>query len=496
MTLENNLLRDNMQKLILADSFLSANIISVYIYGSFITNELTEKSDIDCYLIVEDIGPDLIVKIKALKAAVEKKFNREFFINISKSSDFSIENFASGFFTHRERPYYFLFELKYNFKLFYGEDFVAKIKFPEMMEVKVKEECVRLLKNLQYINNKLLINNETDLYSGDAVYKNILFAVKIFQIFCEYRFSSYEESAALASRVLNSKVPQIVYNYIKKRGAISELKEINTNDFIIFYSLAFEHMAEIMRSDKKVNGCMALNDCLGYFSVKKEAISDEKETDVIIFLNGLPRPAQTQEISDYFMKEDYLFINLYYPGYWEAPGKMNFSTLGSEIISFAKTIKSGKILDIFAGKDFVLKTGRIFLIGSSFGASVSLAAQDDIFSKIVAVSPIIDFVEHKDTIDNLRDKLLFFKEVVRLSSGNQLKEGFIDLDQKYKELRVSSKKILLVADKFDKQIKFSSVEEYAAKNNISILSTDIAAHGYKIIKQDNIFSQIFNFIKN
>lgn len=492
---QKNLLRDVLKKLIVSDGFLTDNIISVYIYGSFITNELTKTSDIDCLIIAKEVSPELIVKIKLLKTAVEKAVSREFFINISVGDDFSTENFSKGFFTHRERPYYFLFELKNNFELFYGSDFVSQINFPEMLELRVKKECVRLMKNLEYINNKLLINSETNLYSKDTAFKNILFAVKIFQIFFEYSFSNYEDSCVLASRILNSEIPLIVYNYIKKSNRTLDDVPINLAESLVFYKTAIQFMTEKMLSDKKIKGCLMLNDCLGYFSAKQETISSSEKVDVIIFLNGMPRPAQTKEMTDYFIDSGYLFINLYYPGYWEAPGTMNFSELGSKIVSFAEMIKEGKFFDLFSRKDLSFNIGKIFLIGSSFGASVALVAQNNIFSKIVAVSPLVDFSGHKETIDNLLDKLVFFKEVVRLSDYNQIRENFLILDQKSQELRISPEKILLIADKFDKQIHFSSVQEYADKNKVSILSTENGAHGYKIIKQDNIFEKLFKFIK-
>lgn len=495
MITKNNLLGDTLKKNIISDELLVDNIISIYIYGSFITNELTEKSDIDCLIIAKQVVPELIVKIKLLKAEIENVFGRECFINIATADDFSPDNFSRGFFSHRERPYYFLFELKYNFSLFYGSDFVSQIKFPEMLELRVKEECVRLMKNFQYINNKLLINSETNLYSKDATFKNIVFAVKIFQIFYEYRFNNYQDSATLTSRILNSQVPLLAYNYIKKPGESLGAIAISAADSIIFYQSIIQFMTEKMSLDKKINGCLISNDCLGYFSVKQEAILNSEAVDVIIFLNGLPRPAQTQEMTDYFTKSGYLFVNLYYPGYWEAPGKMNFSELGSKIISFTETLKSGKIFDSFSGKDLTFKVSKIFLIGSSFGASVSLVLQNNIFSKIVAVSPLIDFPAHKETIDNLLDRLLFFREVVRLSDYNQIRENFSVLDQKSQELGLSPEKILLIADKFDKQINFDSVQEYADRNKISILTTDSGAHGYKIIKQDNIFEKLFEFIK-
>jgi predicted nucleotidyltransferase len=496
MTAENKHLRETLQKLISSDSLLSATIVSVYIYGSFITNELTEKSDIDCLVVAREISPELLSKIKLMKAAIEMEMKREFFVNIAAKDDFSPENFAQGFFTHRERPYYFLFELKYNFQLFYGADFVAQIQFPEMLELRVKEECVRLMKNLQYINNKLLINSETNLYSKDAALKNILFAVKIFQIFYQYRFNSYQESAALASQVLVSQLPVTVYNYVKKNLGNAETIEIRAADSIAFYQAAIRLMTEQIGPDKKTKGCLAYNDCLGYFSGKQELIAGGEALDVIIFLNGLPRPAQTQEISDYFVRNGYLFINLYYPGYWEAPGEMSFSNLGAQVIAFAQALKAGEMFEAFSGRNLTLKIGKIFLVGSSFGASVSLAAQDDAFSKIVAVSPLIDFSAHQETIDILRDKLVFFREVVRLSADSQTEESLFVLDQKSQKLRLSPEKILLVADKLDKQINFASVQEYADSHKISLLKTDSGDHGYKIIKQDRIFEQIFNFIKN
>ncbi|MFA6417219.1 MAG: nucleotidyltransferase domain-containing protein [Patescibacteria group bacterium] len=245
-----DLLRETLNNLVLDEELLSANIISIYIYGSFVTDELTAKSDIDSYIIVKDVNPELLNKIKELKAEVEKKLEREFFVNISQQTDFSPENFINNSFTHRERPYYFLFELKYNFQLFYGRNFVKEINFPEMMEGRVKEECLRLLKNLQYLNNKLIVNSETKLYPKDAACKNILFAAKIFQIFNEYRFNNYLESVNYMASCLNSQVPLLAYRLNKQPELLSVPEEISVSDSIIFYKVAIKYMTQSLSNSR------------------------------------------------------------------------------------------------------------------------------------------------------------------------------------------------------------------------------------------------------
>ncbi|MDA3802956.1 MAG: hypothetical protein PF488_03630 [Patescibacteria group bacterium] len=59
---------------------------------------------------------------------------------------------------------------------------------------------------------------------------------------------------------------------------------------------------------------------------------------------------------------------------------------------------------MFGNKTLELNIEKIFLLGSSFGATVALDVETDVFDKIVAVSPLIKYKEHKIVIDDLLDK--------------------------------------------------------------------------------------------
>jgi len=478
-----------------SDKNLRDRIKSVYLYGSYLTNEVALESDVDCYIIASEIKLDTLKTIEIIKKKIENKINREVFINVINIEDLDSTLINKGLFVHRERPYMFLFELKNCFKLVYGKDFKKSIKLPPHFNNKLRAECYRLIRNLRYMNYKLIVNNKTKLYSQKTLLKNILFASKIFYIFSENQFNDYKLSVDYLKKRTGSSLPIKAYENLK----ISNYKADAQFDFygtsISFYDKLLSEMEKDFIPKENISGCFTFKNFKVYYEASGDLFSDHHSISAFIFLNGLPRPAQIDEEKQFITKAGFIFFNVYYPGYWDAEGEMNFLTLSRLISELGKFIKKGNICDRLDKKEYNFRISKLYLLGSSFGGSLALNINNGCYDKIIAVSPLIDFDAHRDLIKTLFKRLEFLKSVVRFNStGQKAIDRFIRIDP-LKKIKKSSSKLLIIADRNDPQIKYNILKEFTDKNKIALFTTNYNQHGYRLLSFDDVKSQIFNFIK-
>ena len=475
---------------------LSKDVVSVYLYGSFSTGETNDESDIDCYFVAQEIEKELLEEISQIKKDIELELKREVFINVISVDDLNSEYFEKGFFSHRNRPYLFLFEFKTNFELIYGRDLIKEVNFPTFFNKKLKKECIRLIRNFRYMNYKLITNKGTKLYHGEAILKNVLFASKIFEIFYKNQFKNYKDSAFFIFDKLKNDLALEIYGYLKGGKKTEEKRVEIMNGLIDFYDQILKSVQEEIVPEKKMSGCIEYENMKVYFSINQSILDKKKNVPVVVFLNGMPRFSKIEEVADYFVQEDFAFLNVFYPGYWEGSGEMSFSELPKQISSLGRFLRKGRFKDVFSKKDINLNIGKKYLVGSSFGATVALNVENGVFDKICAVSPLLDFESHKDIIDDLFLKLDFFREVIRFKEEEKgIRESFYKLDPLNSTNNLRSEKILIISDKKDRQINFSKIESFANNKKIKLVPTNLASHGYKILKYDDVRDILFFFLK-
>lgn len=493
----NEIFTNRINSFINGDITLLKKIISIYIYGSVATGETNKKSDIDCYIVATEIDMALLKTIKEIKKKLETEIKREIFINILPFEDFKKENFENDLFSHRERPYVFLFQLKNNFKLIYGKDLANVISYPSDFEKNLKKECIKLIRNFRYIDYKLIVNNVTKLYSRDTIFKNVLFSSKVFEIFINNNFKNFKESTSFTANYLGDELPKIIYNNIKKakNNNYNEKKKI-IGKTINFYNHMLDTMQNKILFPDLINGYYDYHNFRVYYSFRQDKLNKGGIMPAIMYLNGMPRPSKIKDLAEYFVDKGFIFLNIYYPGYHGTDGLLNFSALPKQINLLAKNIYKHHFKDFFSNKLICPKINKLYVIGSSFGGSLTLNIDDNLFEKKIAISPLIDFKTHKKIIDDLFVYLKDMKESIHIDHvGTNAKNNFYTLDPLRNE-SASSVKSIIIADKKDPQIYYSTLKKYSDDNGIVLLTTNQNRHGYKILQNNRIMKKLMTLLHN
>jgi len=471
--------------------------VSAYIYGSMVTGEINEQSDIDCIVVAKTIDYEYAQEINRLRTKLCQELGRKIFINVMKAEDLDTRIIANNTFVHRERPYLFLFDLLHHFKIIYGKDIVSNISLPSSYDHDLRAECVRLVRNIRYMNYKLLSNEGNEIYAPETIFKNFLFASKIYSIFSRNQYEDYETSVKYLTEKLNSSTALNAYNLLKKeKGENEELGKQVKKDSIVFYDSLLEKMEAELEPAKTRKGCIVNENFVVYYEFSEDIVSKRSKAPAIVFLNGMPRPSGIEKIATHFVDAGYIFFNVYYPGYWEGRDTLKFSELPEKVSELGKFLKEGQAKDIINGGELPFSASELYLIGSSFGGTVSLTVADGIFEKIIAVSPLVDFSKHQAIIDDLFVKLDFFSPVIRLSyDAEEAKSDFDLLDPASREFLPLAKNTLIIADKYDPQIHFEQVCDYAEKNEIELYATDNSVHGYRLLNFNKIKDKIKSYIQ-
>lgn len=211
---------------------------------------------------------------------------------------------------------------------------------------------------------------------------------------------------------------------------------------------------------------------------------ENKAKGVIMICEGMPSVPKQKELLSLLAENGYFVIFPRYRGTWESGGQFLKESPAEDVRQIIKLIKSGKVAELYAGKELEVLQKPIFLLGSSFGGSVALVfANDNSIDKIVAFSPIINFKRHNDG-GNEQD--LFWL-------GNFLHDAFGEAyrfqDEDFKRLiggdlfnppeEISperAKKILILYDKSDREIDYKKIDAYAKKNSITTIGSENIGH--------------------
>jgi len=229
----------------------------------------------------------------------------------------------------------------------------------------------------------------------------------------------------------------------------------------------------------------------------------EENKGVVIVCDGLPSvPKQKEMISD-FSSRGFFVIYPRYRGTWESDGEFLKESPAEDIKDVIDLIKTGKITELYADKEFEIENKNIYLMGSSFGGAVALSlAENEDVSKMVALSPVIDFSRHNN--DGSEQDLIWLGGFIRKAFG----QGYRFSDENWQKMtkgeifnppqkldKEKSEKILVLYDKSDESIKSDKIEDYCSANNIKTIEIkDIGHLSFSKISEE-IKSEINNWFK-
>ena len=224
---------------------------------------------------------------------------------------------------------------------------------------------------------------------------------------------------------------------------------------------------------------------------------------VIILCEGLPAVPKQKELISFLSSRNYFIVYPRYKGTWESNGKFLSESPVNDLEEIMNLLKKREITELYSNKTFSIDTDNIIIIGSSLGGSIALScSKNNLASKIVVFSPIVNFSAHNDK--NQEQDLIWLEKFVRKAFGmgyrykredwvNMTKGLIFNPPQEIEKDR--AKDILVIFGKQDTEIDFKKIENYTEKNKIETICLKDEGHlSFSKISQE-IWDKVFDWLK-
>lgn len=131
-------------------------VSSVYLYGSQIHKLKNKQSDIDLFVVLRTLSPEALDNIRRIVLQLKSEVG-EIGITLHARSELLLQGeFPSDTFIHRNRTWFFLYEMRLQSRLLWGEDIFPLLPLPS--RTLLVPESARILKSLAYEARKKLVN--------------------------------------------------------------------------------------------------------------------------------------------------------------------------------------------------------------------------------------------------------------------------------------------------------------------------------------------------
>ncbi|MFC1687366.1 alpha/beta hydrolase family protein [Patescibacteria group bacterium] len=118
---------------------------------------------------------------------------------------------------------------------------------------------------------------------------------------------------------------------------------------------------------------------------------NKKSQKVVIICSGMPSVPAKKDVMEFFAKKGFWVFYPRYRGTWESGGTFLQKSPHQDVLDVISGITKG-FTDFYSKKKFKITPKKLFLMGSSFGGpAVILASNDSRVTKVVALSPVIDW---------------------------------------------------------------------------------------------------------
>lgn len=227
-----------------------------------------------------------------------------------------------------------------------------------------------------------------------------------------------------------------------------------------------------------------------------------KPKGVIILCEGLPSVPKQKELISFLSSHDYFIVYPRYKGTWESNGKFLSESPINDVEEIMNLLKNGEITELYSNKTFSIDSDNIILIGSSLGGSIALTcSNNNLVSKIVVFSPIVNFSTHND--NNQEQDLIWLEKFIRKGFGmgyRYKREDWVNMTKGLifnppQEIeKDKGKDILVVYGQQDMEIDFKKIENYTERNNIKKICLKDEGHlSFSKISQE-IWNKVFNWL--
>lgn len=227
-----------------------------------------------------------------------------------------------------------------------------------------------------------------------------------------------------------------------------------------------------------------------------------KSNKVIILATGMPGyPGGRGKALRAFAEKGYWVFVPRYRGTWESGGKFLEKSPHEDILEVARGVSKG-FMDFYSGKKMRVAKPKIFVIGASFGgAAVILSSRDSRVLKAVALSPVIDWRDQKNTVEPIEMMEKFIPTAFggayrgdksvwkKLATGN-----FYSPAHEAKSMKGS--KLLIVHAKDDEIVPFAPSQVFAKETGATFIPLRRGGHlGTSSALKPHIWKRIEKFLK-
>ncbi len=226
-----------------------------------------------------------------------------------------------------------------------------------------------------------------------------------------------------------------------------------------------------------------------------------KKQRVVILCDGAPSMPNKKELLKFFSKKGFWAIHIHYRGSWESDGKFLAKPPHVDVLDVVKQLPKG-FTELWGNQRFKVNPTGVYVIGASFGGTTAiLASLDNRITKVVAISPMIDW--QKPGPDEPYSKMIkFFKQAfgnayrLHPQAWNRLKSGKF-FNPIHHQNVIDGQKLLVIHAKDDRSCPYRVAKQFASKTNAKLVSLARGGHlSSTIILKPRFYKLFLNFIKS
>ncbi len=222
---------------------------------------------------------------------------------------------------------------------------------------------------------------------------------------------------------------------------------------------------------------------------------------VIIFLSGMPSVPKLGEVLNFYSKKGFWVFHPRYRGSWESNGSFLEKSPEKDVIDIINQLPKG-FKELASQKIYSLKYRQLYLFASSFGGPAALlASRDKRISKVIALSPVIDW-----KMESKAEPLPWLLTYIKQAYGN----GYRLIDKNWKKLEsgnfynpirhineIDGKKIFIFQAKDDQSVYFLPAVDFSKKTHAKLILLKKGGHlSSSLFSQPFIYKKIGKFIKS
>lgn len=223
-------------------------------------------------------------------------------------------------------------------------------------------------------------------------------------------------------------------------------------------------------------------------------------SDVILFSSGMPSVPKLADTLAFYAKKGFWAFHPRYRGSWESDGSFLKKSPERDIVDIINQLPKG-FRDILSGKRYAVTPRKLYLFGCSFGGPAALlASRDARVSKVVALSPVIDWQAPSE--DEPLDWLIGY---IRAAYGN----GYRVTDADWKKLgsgkfynpirhmkEIDGKKLLIFQSKDDRSVPWEPAKRFAEATGAKLVLKEAGGHAHSGMFSDPLIARrIMRFLR-